>query len=117
MKPATLATALIALSEQKTPKKAVAALAKMLDAKGKGKLLFAVKQAVIRAGQKKGTGSRIVVARKEDATHAHTKTKDKEARIIIDETIVGGYRHITANTLTDASHKAHLETLFTRITQ
>lgn len=117
MKPATLATALITLSEQQTPKKAVAALAKMLDAKGKKKLLFAVKQAVIRAGQKKGTGSRIVVAKNEDAHRAHTKTKDKDARVIVDPTIVGGFRHITANTLTDASHKAHLEALFTRITQ
>jgi F0F1-type ATP synthase delta subunit len=118
MKPSVLASALITLAERTTPKKAVASLAHMLEGKGKLKLLQSIKRSIERAQHERSrTHSTVVVARESDATLAQKATKDTAATLVIDETIIGGFRHITKNVLTDASHKSHLEALFTRITQ
>ncbi len=69
----------------------------------------------------KRTGDRITtvsLARKRD--HAEILAKhgiDQDARVVIDESLIGGYRIETDTTLIDASHKNALLKLYQSITK
>lgn len=57
------------------------------------------------------TGEVVTVAHEKDATHF------KHAKVVIDPRVVGGHIHRNGSTVTDASYRTALVTLYKAVTQ
>jgi F0F1-type ATP synthase delta subunit len=71
---------------------------------------------VVRALEREPeTGTTVVVAHEKDVSKMHKKFPD--ARVEVDEKIVGGYIQRSENTVTDASFRHALVTLYQNTTR
>lgn len=99
------AQALVALVHKgMSPKDAVNKLAEMLKKTGKSRIMAQLKPALMRL-QNKESGAVVYVAHKHDAKHA---PQASDTRVIIDDSLIGGWRMVNGNTLVDASYKKQL---------
>lgn len=100
------------------PKKAVSALRDRLVRESRLALMPRIARAFTRIAERdtSRSGARVYVAREHDAKAAFTASGVNEADVIVDETLIGGWRLETADTLVDASYKRHLLNLFNRVT-
>lgn len=114
------AGALIRLIEQgASPKDAVAAVAKALRARGREALLPRVSKAFERLAARTAarTQTRITVAQKEDAAHAQKAAGVSHAEVVVDDSLIGGWRIEKEGMLVDDSYKRHLLDMYYRATR
>ncbi len=96
---------------------AVKAIAASLEARGRSALMPRVARAFERiAAREMGrTQTVLTVAKEEDAKRAMLASGAAEADVIVDPTLIGGWRLMTRDTLVDASWKKHLLSMYNRI--
>lgn len=106
------------MAEEKSPKAATKALVDLLEKHGRMKVLPKVFHSLSRALQHAHTTPRttVTVAHEKDAGHAKKVSGLHDAAVKVDETLVGGWRAYSENTLTDASYKKQLQDLYKRAT-
>ncbi len=108
-----------------SPVKAVHALRDLLKARGREALLPRIGRTFARIAQREGkrTGVTLSVAREKDERAAKSAVKTileeigvepKEVNILVDDSLIGGWRLEGKETLVDASHKKELLELFNR---
>jgi F0F1-type ATP synthase delta subunit len=105
------------------PKKALAALYEKVIREGRGALLPRIARAFARIAQQSDNRTRTTVtiadpahealARRE-VTHTHGDAKD--IRVVIDPTLIGGWRLESGEQLTDASYKKQLLNIYRTVT-
>ena len=99
-------------------KKSVASLVEALKRTGRmqlvGKILLAFERIATREGARNDV--RISVGRKSDVDAALKAAQVTEADVVIDPSLIGGYRIEKVDTLIDASWKKHLTELYRRVT-
>ena len=102
------------IEKGETPKKAVQNLISLLERDGKTPLLPKIVSALKRIAEShsRTTIAKLFVAREKDAKHAKAESGEHDAEIIVDETLIGGWRLEKGDTLVDASHKQQLLTLY-----
>ncbi len=101
----------------KTPKEAVAALMEILKRQGRIELMPRIQRAFTRlVDQNRSTRSRVFVAHEKDAKEAFAASGVDEADVCIDETLIGGWRLESADTLVDNSFKKHLLSIYSSVT-
>ncbi len=107
------------------PTKAVHALTDVLKTHGRESLLPRIGRAFARIAEResKRTGITLTVARSGDERSAKHAVKDvlaqlqvdpKEVQIVVDDSLIGGWRLEGKETLVDASYKRELLELFNR---
>jgi F0F1-type ATP synthase delta subunit len=96
---------------------AVKAIALSLEAKGRGALMGKVARAFERIASRETMRSQTVlfVAKEADAKKAMLESKVADADVVVDSSLIGGWRLMTADTLVDASWKKHLLSMYNRI--
>lgn len=110
-----------------SPAKAVHALREALKARGREALLPRIGRAFARIAEREGkrTGITLSVAREKDERAAKSAVKTilaemgvepKEVNILVDDSLIGGWRLEGRETLVDASHKIELQKLYNRVT-
>ncbi len=101
------------------PQDAVAAVARALEARGRGGLLSRVGKAFARLAVRAARRKRktLIVARESDAAAARAASGFAEAETIIDDSLIGGWRLEEGDTLTDASYKKYLLDMYNRATR
>lgn len=111
-----------AIAKGTEPAKAIHALAERLKREGRGALLSRVARAFARVAQREGARSRtaLYIAREKDA-HAAREATAKYAQtakhdVLVDDTLIGGWRLEHQDRLVDASYKSYLLELFNRVT-
>ena len=107
------------LQTGKQPKEAVARVHQALTAAGRTSLWPHISRSFQRLAQKDAEKNRSVlfVARKSDEEKARKESGAKDAQISVDHSLIGGWRLETKETLTDASWKHHLLTMYQRSTR
>ena len=99
-------------------KKAVAALHQTLVRTGRerliGKILAEFKRIAVR--ESKRSSAVISVGRRADVEAALKAAGVSESEVILDPTLIGGYRIEKGDTLVDASWKNHLITIYNAVT-
>lgn len=113
----TYAKALLELVNRgTTPKEAVASIRKVLSKSGKASLFPSIAKSVARlAGREmRMKGTVLVVAKEADAAEAKERSGEKDAKVRIDPTIIGGWRLESAEELRDASYKRALLEIYQR---
>lgn len=107
------------LSYGSKPDIAVAAIARVLAARGRLGLLRRVGAEYVRMSERHAHRSRVVltVARADDAVQARHAAHVPNAEIGIDSTLIGGWRLEKSGVLVDASYKRYLLELFNRATR
>ncbi len=99
----------------KDPKEAVAALATLLKSQGRMEIMPRVIQAISRAAEgERSNRSRVYVASEKDGRAAFTESGVAEADVIVDESLIGGWRLEDGETLIDASFKKMLLDMYNR---
>ena len=110
-----------------SPVKAVHALRDLLKARGRETLMPRVGRAFARIAEREGkrTGVTLSVAREKDERAAKSAVKTilqeigvepKEVNILVDDSLIGGWRLEGRETLVDASYKSELQKLYNRVT-
>lgn len=126
---ATYAQALWQMIERgATPKRAVEALHESLVARGREALMPRIAKAFARlaARDKERSGLILSVAREKDERKAleeakealvqmHTPNQD-DIKVVVDESLIGGWRLEGSEHLVDASWKKHLISIYNRAT-
>jgi len=111
-----------AIAQGTEPAKAIHALAARLKREGRSALLPRLARAFARVAQREGARSRAVlyVAREKDAAKAQEAAakyaKTQKHDVLVDETLIGGWRLEQEDRLVDASYKSYLLELFERVT-
>ena len=101
----------------KDPKAAVASLVELLKLQSRLELLPRVKHALKRiAARGKNARARIYVAHQKDGRAAFEKSGVEEADVYVDETLIGGWRLETADSLVDNSFKKSLLSIYSNVT-
>jgi F0F1-type ATP synthase delta subunit len=104
-----------AVENGKSPKEAVSAVVEMLKKQGRAELLPRIGRALSRlAAAKSANNARVFVAHERDAKEAFKQSGVDEADIIVDETLIGGWRLEDRDTLVDASFKKMLLDMYNR---
>lgn len=99
------------------PKDAVASLVKILASGGRSELLPRVRRSLMRLVAKEvNTKPRVYVARASDAESAFKASGIDDADVCVDETLIGGWRLETAESLVDNSFKKHLLSIYSKVT-
>lgn len=114
------AHALMRLVESgKSPSDAVASIVKALHSRGRDSLLPRVGRAFERLATRhtQKNIARITVAHAEDAGLARKSANISEADVHIDDSLIGGWRILKNEMLTDASYKKHLLQIYNRATR
>lgn len=110
----------------KTPKAAVSALYRMLEAQGRLRLLRPIGKSFARVAEKKERASKITlsIAREKDARAAIREAasilagfgaKKEDLALAVDPDIVGGWRLEGRGKLIDASYKKHLLNIYDNV--
>ena len=101
------------------PKDAVAALHETLQTNNRLELMPRILRAFKRLAEEhaRKTRTRLWVARQEDAKHAFKQAGVTEADVCVDESLIGGWRLESNETLVDASYKNYLLDMFNRATR
>ena len=106
-----------AIEGGRDPKAAVASLVEVLKAQSRLELLPRIKRALKRiAAREQNARPRIYVAHEKDAKHALEICGVHEADVHIDETLIGGWRLETGDSLLDHSFKKSLLSIYSNVT-
>jgi F0F1-type ATP synthase delta subunit len=119
MKPEAYAQALMRLvNEGSKPAEAVKKMHAMLEAQGRASLMSAIGRAFEKLAATDAARNRsvLVIAKAKDEHAARKQSGAKEAKIVIDESLIGGWRLEEGESLQDASWKNHLVTIYNRAT-
>ena len=120
MRPESYAQAILELlGKGERPKSIVSNLYNVLEAQGRKAFLTHIARAFTRAAARDMQKNRsvLVVARKKDEKQARKSSGAKNAQLLIDENIVGGWRFENKEELIDASHKKHLLSIYNQVAQ
>jgi F0F1-type ATP synthase delta subunit len=115
MKPEAYAHALMRLIEKgDKPAEAVKKLHMMLEKEGRMSLMPSIGRAFERLAAKEAarTKETLTIAHKKDEAKARKESGAKNAEVVIDETLIGGWRLEAKETLQDASWKSHLANIY-----
>lgn len=112
------AQALVRVVENgKSVKDAIASLSEALKRQGRTELLPKVVRALRRmAEREKASRPRVYVAHEKDGKAAFTASGLAEADVCIDETLIGGWRAESKESLMDMSFKKQLLSIYSSIT-
>ena len=119
-KPETYAHAILHMIQQgETPKEAVSRVHKALEAKGRVGLMLQVAHAFRRLAQKDADKNRslLTVAREKDEHAARNAAGAKDADVILDPTLIGGWTLEDKGMRTDASWKRSLLSIYQAATR
>ncbi len=106
-----------AVESGKDPKSAVSTVVKMLEAQGRSDLLPRIVRALKRLEAKeKNSRTKLYVAREQDAAHARHESGAKDAEVLVDKTLIGGWRLEGKGTLVDNSFKNRLLDIYNKAT-
>jgi F0F1-type ATP synthase delta subunit len=113
------AHALMRLMEKEKPAEAVKKLHALLEREGRANLMPAIGRAFERLAAKKQNQERatLTVAHAKDEAKARKESGAKDAELVLDETIVGGWRLEAEGELQDASWKTSLLTIYQNVTR
>lgn len=117
--PNAYAQAILKLIEKgEQPKDAVARMHDVLKESGRTALLPRIARAFARLAGREVQKNRsvLVVARKGDEKIARKSSGAADAELQVDDTLIGGWRFEDKGTLTDASWKRHLLSLYGKVT-
>jgi len=120
MKPETYAHAILHMIQKgQTPKEAVSHVHTALEAKGRTGLMPQIALAFRRLAFKEANKNRslLTVAREKDEHDARKASGAKDAEIAIDSTLIGGWKLEEKGTLTDASWKTYLLSIYNAATR
>jgi F0F1-type ATP synthase delta subunit len=99
------------------PKAAVTSIVQLLEKKGRKDLVPRVKRALMSMSERtKSNRTRLYVAAQKDSEHAKKESKEIDADVHVDHSIIGGWRLEKAEVLVDASYKRMLLDIYNRIT-
>lgn len=115
MKPEHYAQALVRLiAGGDTPHKAVQKTHELLKVQKREHMLPQIARSFARIMQVKHLKSRevLAVARAKDESHARKESGAKDAELVLDETLIGGWRLEAKGLLQDASWKHHLLNIY-----
>lgn len=89
----------------------------VMEKRGHGRLLAAVLRATLRtlSSSAKRNSATLVVAEEKDAKRYHKEYKD--AAVVVDKTIIGGYVFIDKSTRIDHSYKTKLLNWYRAVTR
>ena len=106
------------LENGKTPKDAVSAVLSSLEASGRAALLPHIARAFQRISMREDQRERVslIVAREGDGVEARRASGSKDAPLVIDQSLIGGWRLEDKERLVDASWKKHLLSIYNRAT-
>ena len=103
------------VSRGKPVHEAVASLAALLKAKGRSELMPRILKSVRRMAEREQINRpRVYVAREQDAKEAFAASGVSEADVVIDESLIGGFRAEDGEVLIDASFKKMLLEMYNR---
>lgn len=107
------------VEEGKDPHAATAALHDILRRQNRLALLPRILRSFRRLADEemRRTRAKIWVARAKDVKQVMVEAGVAEADVCIDDTLIGGWRLETNDTLVDASHKKYLSDMFIRATR
>lgn len=107
-----------AIKGGKTPKEAVSAVHAMLVRQGRLGLIPRIERALKRlAARESAARPKLFVAHQKDAKHALEKSGLDEADVYVDETLIGGWRLESADTLVDNTYKSRLLEIYSSVTK
>ncbi|NBV77385.1 hypothetical protein EBR66_04440 [bacterium] len=96
---------------------AVRTVAKVLESKGRSALMPKVARAFNRLIQRESgkITNTLFVAKEHHASRAHKESGEHDARVVVDPTLIGGWRLVKSDSLVDVSWKKHLLSIYNRI--
>ena len=99
------------------PAEALSSIVDMLKQKGRMALLPKIARAFERIANRESnrTSTTLFVAHEKDAKKAMLESKVPEADVLVDSTLIGGWRLIQGDTLIDASWKKHLLSMYNAV--
>lgn len=104
------------IAARHSPSEAAHMLRTALMQRGRQKLMARIVRALIREQERvEAAVPTVVVAKASDAPRAKKESGLHAPRVVVDATIIGGWRAYTQNTLTDASFKSHLKDIYNRV--
>lgn len=103
----------------KTPKDAITHVHKALDAKGRAGLMPQIANAFRRLATKEANTNRslLTIARAKDEHAARKASGSKDAEIVVDSTLIGGWTLEDKGMRTDASWKTNLLSIYNAATK
>ena len=105
------------IEKGRDPKETVSALANILEIGGRSELMPRIRRAFLRlVASESNSQPRVYVAHASDGEKAFKESGISEADVIVDETLIGGWRLETAETLIDNSFKKHLLSIYSNVT-
>lgn len=120
MRPEMYAQALLTLIKNgENPKEVIARMHAALFAKGRAALLPRIVRSFSRLAHQDMRRHRSILyfAKSAEEKSARAGARAPEAKAVVDETLIGGWRLEEGERLTDVSWKKHLLELYTRITK
>jgi len=98
-----------AIEGGRVPKEAVDTLAKILKRQGRLELMPHIKRAFLRLAEaNRATRDKIFVASEKDAKHALAASGAKDADVVVDTSLIGGWRYEGNGEIIDRSFKKYL---------
>ena len=119
MKPDLYAHALLSLVKRgMKPSDAVAAVKRLLNSQGRAALMPHIARAFERIAERDAQKERsvLIVAQHSDVAKAQKESGVKDAEIVVDKDIIGGWRLESKERLVDASWKTGLLSMYNRAT-
>ncbi|MEK7509736.1 MAG: F0F1 ATP synthase subunit delta [Patescibacteria group bacterium] len=120
MKPEIYAHAILHMIKKgETPREAITRMHKALEAKGRVGLMPHIARAFRRLALKDANKSRslLTVARVKDEQAAREASGARDAELAVDPTLIGGWTFEDKGTLTDASWKSSLLSIYRAATR
>lgn len=107
------------IEKDQKPADAVKKMHQLLEREGRTALMPAIGRAFERLASRAANRERnlLTIARKNDEAKARKESGAKEADIVIDESMIGGWRLEANEMLQDASWKNHLLTIYQNSTR
>ena len=120
MKPDMYAQALFHLMQKGTdPKDAVAKVHAALEARGRVALLPQIARAFRRLAEREArkNHSTLTVANKQDEKEARVKSGAKDAELVVDENVIGGWRLEDKERLVDTTFRKQLLSIYNGVVE
>lgn len=98
----------------RTPKEAVESLGKILKRQGREGLMPRIAKAFARLAEaNRSSRPKVFVAREKDGKHAIAAAGVKDADVVVDESLIGGWRYEGNDEIIDRSFKKYLLDIYT----
>jgi F0F1-type ATP synthase delta subunit len=103
-----------AIEKGRSPKEAVESLLKILKRQGREDLMPRIKRAILRLAEaNRATRPKVFVAHEKDGKHALSASGINDADIVVDESLIGGWRYEGNDEIIDRSFKKYLLDIYT----